>query len=42
MGRERDKLTGLVIRNAKAGDRIRKLVDGKGLHLWVMPNGRKY
>jgi integrase len=42
MARARDKLTDLEIRNAKAGDKIRKLVDGKGLQLWVMPNGGKY
>ncbi len=42
MVRARDKLTDLEIRNAKAGDKIRKLVDGKGLQLWIMPNGGKY
>jgi hypothetical protein len=42
MVRERDKLTDLEIRNSKAGDKIRKLADGKGLQLWVMPNGGKY
>ena len=36
------KLTDISIRNAKAGNRIRKLSDGNGLTLLVYPNGRKY
>ena len=42
MGRTRDKLTDVEIRAAKSGDKVRKLADGKGLQLWIMPNGGKY
>ena len=42
MGRMRDKLTDIEIRAAKSADKIRKLADGKGLQLWIMPNGGKY
>ena len=42
MGRPRDKLTDVEIRAAKSGDKVRKLADGKGLQLWIMPNGGKY
>lgn len=38
----RNKLTDLQVRTAKTGDRLRKLTDGKGLQLWVMPNGGRY
>ena len=42
MGRTRYKLTDVEIRAAKSTDKIRKLADGKGLQLWIMPNGGKY
>ena len=42
MARTRDKLTDIEIRAAKSGDKVRKLADGKGLQLWIMPNGGKY
>lgn len=42
MARTRDKLTDIEIRTAKPAEQIRKLVDGKGLQLWIMPNGGKY
>lgn len=38
----RNKLTDLQVRTAKTGDRLRKLTDGKGLQLWLMPNGGRY
>lgn len=34
-------LNDLEVRNAKPGDRLRKLSDGGGLQLWVMPDGAK-
>ncbi|WP_350356500.1 tyrosine-type recombinase/integrase [Methylocystis iwaonis] len=34
-------LNDLEIRNAKPGDRLRKLSDGGGLQLWVTPDGAK-
>ena len=34
-------LTGTKIRSAKTGDKIRKLSDGKGLQLCLMPTGSK-
>lgn len=34
-------LTDLTIRNAKPGEKVRKISDGGGLQLWVMPNGSK-
>jgi integrase len=34
-------LTDKTCRNAKAGEKIRKLPGGGGLQLWVMPNGSK-
>ncbi len=42
MARERNKLTDLEIKAAKPGGKVRKLIDGRGLQLWVMPNGGKY
>jgi phage terminase small subunit len=35
-------LSAIEIRNAKPGDKPRKLRDGNGLHLLVHPNGSKY
>ena len=34
-------LTDAKIRSAKTGDKIRKLSDGKGLQLCLMPTGGK-
>jgi integrase len=34
-------LNDLEIRNAKPGDRLRKLSDGGGLQLWITPDGAK-
>jgi integrase len=42
VGWTRDKLTDIEIRAAKSGERIRKLADGKGLQLWIMPKGGRY
>ncbi len=42
MARTRNKLTDLEIKAAKPGEKVRKLTDGVGLQLWVMPNGGKY
>ena len=42
MSRTRDKLTDVEIRAARSAEKIRKLADGKGLQLWIMPNGGKY
>ncbi len=42
MARTRNKLTDLEIRGAKPSEKVRKLADGVGLQLWVMPNGGKY
>jgi integrase len=36
------KLTDVICRNAKPSPKPRKLSDGSGLYLEVMPNGRKY
>ena len=36
------KLTALSVRNAEARAKPYKLTDGKGMHLYVMPNGSKY
>ncbi len=38
----RNKLTDLQVRTAKPSERLRKLTDGGGLQLWVMPNGGRY
>ena len=38
----RDKLTDVGIRATKPAERLRKLVDGKGLQLWVTPDGGRY
>jgi len=35
-------LTDTQARNAKPGPKLRKLSDGGGLQLWIMPNGAKY
>ena len=42
MGGATNKLTELALRNAKPGDRPRRLSDGGGLFLEVRPNGSKY
>lgn len=42
MARERNKLTDLEIKAAKPAAQVRKLIDGQGLQLWIMPNGGKY
>lgn len=34
-------LTEVAIRAAKPGEKIRKLSDGSGLQLWILPNGSK-
>src|SRR5579872_918803 len=34
-------LTEVAIRNAKIGSKTRKLSDGEGLQLWIMPTGSK-
>ena len=34
-------LTDIAIRKAKSGDRVRKLTDGGGLQLWIIPTGSK-
>ena len=34
-------LTDTAVRNAKPGDRLRKLSDGGGLQLWVLPTGSR-
>ena len=36
-----NKLSEAALRNAKAGEQIKKLSDGGGLQLWIMPNGSK-
>jgi integrase len=36
------KLTDIIVKNAKAGEKIKKLADGSGLSLLVYPNGSKY
>ncbi|HRE60066.1 MAG TPA: integrase arm-type DNA-binding domain-containing protein [Micropepsaceae bacterium] len=38
----RDKLTDTTVRKAKPGTGVRKMSDGRGLQLWVMPNGGRY
>jgi len=40
-GRTVGKLTAKAVENAKAGDKLRKLSDGKGLQLWVYPDGAR-
>jgi len=42
MGGATNKLTDLALRNAKPGDKPRRLSDGGGLFLEVRPNGSKY
>ena len=42
MGGSTNKLTDLAVRNAKPGDKPRRLADGGGLFLEVRPNGSKY
>ena len=37
-----DKLTDVLIRNAKPGEKAQKLFDGGGLYLELRPNGAKY
>lgn len=36
------KLTGIVVSQAKASDKVQKLADGGGLYLRILPNGGKY
>lgn len=38
----RNKLKVKEIECAKPGSKVRKLIDGAGLQLWVMPTGAKY
>jgi integrase len=42
MARASNRLTDLKVKNAKSGKKVRKLTDGRGLQLWVMPHGGKY
>lgn len=42
MGGATNKLTDLALRNAKPGDKPRRLSDGGGLFLEIKPNGGKY
>ncbi len=42
MTRTRDRLTDLQVKNAKPSDKLRKLSDGRGLQLWITPQGGKY
>ena len=35
-------LTDTAVRHSKGGERPRKLADGKGLYLLVMPDGARY
>jgi hypothetical protein len=42
MGWTRDKLTDVEIRMTKSGEKLRKLADGKGLQLWITPQGGRY
>jgi integrase len=42
MGGATNKLTDLALRNAKPGDKPRRLSDGGGLFLEIRPNGAKY
>ena len=42
MGGATNKLTDLALRNARPGDKPRRLSDGGGLFLEVRPNGSKY
>ena len=42
MGGATNKLTDFALRNAKPGDKPRRLSDGGGLFLEVRPNGSKY
>ena len=42
MGGVTNKLTDLALRNAKPGDKPKRLSDGGGLYLEVSPNGSKY
>lgn len=35
-------LTDTAIKNAKPGSKVRKLGDGQGMSLWVMPDGKRY
>jgi len=36
------KLTGLAVKQAKPGDKARRMADGGGLYLEIRPNGSKY
>ena len=42
MAWKRDKLTDLRVRNTKPSERLRKLGDGRGLQLWITPQGGRY
>jgi integrase len=42
MAKQRDKLTDKEVKNATISERLRKLSDGRGLQLWIMPTGAKY
>lgn len=42
MGGATNKLTDLALRNAKPGEKPRRLSDGGGLYLEISPNGSKY
>lgn len=40
-GKSTNRLSDARLRSLKPGDRVRKLSDGGGLQLWVMPNGSR-
>ena len=42
MARLSDKLTDVVIRQAKPKEKTYRLSDGKGLYIEIRPNGSKY
>ena len=42
MAWKRNKLTDMHIRYAKPAERLRKLTDGRGLQLWITPQGGRY
>ena len=42
MAWKRNKLTDLSIRSVKPTENLRKLSDGRGLQLWITPQGGRY
>lgn len=42
MAKESDKLSDMVVKNAKPKDKTYKLADGRGMFLEIKPNGGKY